>query len=498
MRVQTVPFCWVQRTHWEQFILSVDSIGVPQIRMPVTLAGSPGDQDWVSWSKPTTSEEILGQDAAKRALREWFLRWSRWRENREDVTDLTKFKRVALITGPSGVGKTLLASIISRECGFEPLFNFANESRGKEGWDQLSSAFQGPRLSLSTTQSNTVIVVDDLEGLVGDQGTAPLLRQIRSSKVPVICIANDRQLKVCKTLLKFSVDVRLFKIPERLLVEHLLHIKNHLSLKCTRADLERLVNACRGDVRFAVTQLQYLSLGRGKSSLRDLSLNPFEASKLLYEPYDLQFKEHVMATNDLCRWFLVHNAHTRDDEDQLADTCEALSAMDQFEGLFDATLVNDMALRAISTNPVKPPNLVFPTELGAIGTLHARRNEWSQRRQRARTSRRGSTPDTVTKRTRGDDGLRLDRAPYVALMANTILSRCQPKSSLGLTPAKELLQSVGVESKEEADRLEEQLFYSMSKVDSNVKLRWSLLWNKNKRDRPAKRSLDDEETEEES
>ena len=137
-----------------------------------------------------------------------------------------------MISGPPGIGKTSAARIICAQLGYEIVEQNASDTRNKssietaikdlstnkslnyfsvagrkkeaENTNSLAAAIGG----LATQKS--VIIMDEVDGLgAGDRGgIAALIKIIKDSKTPIICICNDRQDRKLMSLVNHCYDLK--------------------------------------------------------------------------------------------------------------------------------------------------------------------------------------------------------------------------------------------------------------------------------------------------
>lgn len=118
--------------------------------------------------------------------------------------------RACLISGPPGIGKTSMVQIMADTLGMEALFVNASDNRSRTMIDKILK-----EMCDSTSMENffvhndssrkKIIVMDEVDGISGGMsdrgGIAALLKVIKNSKMPVVCIANDHGSKKISILL---------------------------------------------------------------------------------------------------------------------------------------------------------------------------------------------------------------------------------------------------------------------------------------------------------
>lgn len=75
----------------------------------------------------------------------------------------------------------------------------------------------------SKTLEKTLLIMDEVDGMsTGDRGgIAAIIAMIKNSKIPIICICNDRDSQKIKSLAGHCYDIKFHKPDRRLIVKRL-------------------------------------------------------------------------------------------------------------------------------------------------------------------------------------------------------------------------------------------------------------------------------------
>ena len=186
---------------------------------------------WTDRYKPKRFADLVGNQGVISQLYEWLKDWDdvvirghkkevKWRPNFQgggNFQDMPKPNaRAALLSGPPGIGKTSAARIVCAQLGFEIVEQNASDTRNKasiessikdltsnQSIDYFSVAGlkKAEKNNSSEAQvfgglatKKSVIIMDEVDGVgAGDRGgIAALIKIIKETKSPIICICNDR------------------------------------------------------------------------------------------------------------------------------------------------------------------------------------------------------------------------------------------------------------------------------------------------------------------
>ncbi|CAO2828348.1 unnamed protein product [Amaranthus hypochondriacus] len=269
---------------------------------------------WAEKYRPKTPNDIVGNQALVKRLHDWLSHWeeqflhNKGKEKGKKQSDAAE-KKAVLMSGTPGIGKTTSAKLVSKMLGYETIEVNASDNRGKADSkigkgisgstansvkELISNECLGGNLDRSK-HPKTVLIMDEVDGMsAGDRGgVADLIASIKISKVPIICICNDRYSQKLKSLVNYCSQYNFRKPTKQQIAKRLLQIANAEGLKVNEIALEELAERCNGDIRMAVNQLQYMSLSmsvigyddirqRFLSSAKDEDISPFTAVDKLF------------------------------------------------------------------------------------------------------------------------------------------------------------------------------------------------------------------------
>ncbi|XP_051134317.1 replication factor C subunit 1 isoform X2 [Andrographis paniculata] len=269
---------------------------------------------WTEKYRPKVPNDIVGNQSLVKQLHDWLAQWNNnflntGKMGKGKKQNDSSAKKAVLLSGTPGIGKTTSAKVVSQMLGFQTIEVNASDSRGKanakigKGIDGSTSnsvkeLVSNEALSLKmerSPQQKTVLIMDEVDGMsAGDRGgVADLIASIKISKIPIICICNDRYSQKLKSLVNYCLLLNFRKPTKQQMAKRLSQIANLEGLQANEIALEELAERVNGDIRMALNQLQYMSLSmsvikfddikqRLQSSSKDEDISPFTAVDKLF------------------------------------------------------------------------------------------------------------------------------------------------------------------------------------------------------------------------
>lgn len=295
---------------------------------------------WTDRYAPASFDELIGNQAAAKKLTDWL----------RDFKAGKAEKKAALLSGPPGIGKTTAAKLATRLAGLDAVEFNASDVRSKGAIRQHTAAmsdnhtlldFQraapggaggsagGAAVPPPSARGRLALIMDEVDGMGGGDrgGMQELIGVIKHTRVPIICICNDRQDQKVKSLANYCVDIRFQRAPAATIAKRMAAIASREGVPMEPAALEKIAEVSRADIRQVLNVLQMwrpsaaaraaptkaLGFGEVKARLaaadKDCALNIFDIAPKFFCAGGLSVEERLRLyfADDLVALFVQEN-----------------------------------------------------------------------------------------------------------------------------------------------------------------------------------------------
>lgn len=203
---------------------------------------------WTDKYRPQSLDEVVGNNKEKKTILEWINNWKRGDP-----------QNPLLLVGPPGIGKTTLAQVIAKEFSEYVELNASD----KRSHDIIKRTIGESSSSRSLFGDDyKLIILDEVDGIHGtnDRGGVKAIGEIiKSSKHPLILIANDFYSKRLTSLKTKCTVLKMSKVRSPSINKLLREIAQNEEVKVNPAALKELSKKVNGDMRSAINTLQSLA-----------------------------------------------------------------------------------------------------------------------------------------------------------------------------------------------------------------------------------------------
>ncbi|GAQ81032.1 hypothetical protein KFL_000690130 [Klebsormidium nitens] len=285
---------------------------------------------WTTKHRPRKVAELVGNGNQIYRLREWLVKWESrhlqpalpkggkkgasgsgggrgWGGGKNNADDE---KKAALLSGPPGLGKTSAATILCEEMGYEVMEVNASDARGKADRD-VQKGMGGStsnmvkelitNRSLSGSGKKLALIMDEVDGMSGGDrgGVQDLIQSIQKSKIPIICICNDKYNQKIKSLVGHCMELNFQKPNKQQIARRLAEVAGKEGMHVEERALDALVESVQCDIRLALNHLQFMRVrstslnysdvqSKMRTGAKDVDLSPFNVTDRLFSPSAVQ------------------------------------------------------------------------------------------------------------------------------------------------------------------------------------------------------------------
>jgi replication factor C large subunit len=198
---------------------------------------------WTKKYHPKTTKEIIGQEESVIKLKQSL-----------------NLKKPFLISGPTGSGKTSVATALAKELNLELFEVNTSDVRNKEGIETiLGSSMQ----QQSLFARGKLILVDDIDALSGtkDRGGLSAIEELitKPKHLTILTCIDPWEDKFSK-LRKKCIHLEFQTIKRDSITNHLKKICDQETIQFTDKDLQDIAKLSKGDLRAAINDLQAFSI----------------------------------------------------------------------------------------------------------------------------------------------------------------------------------------------------------------------------------------------
>ena len=207
-------------------------------------------------------------------------------------------KRILLLSGLPGIGKTTLAHILAQHSGYHPLEINASDDRTKGKFKpKMEAAIE--MASVFGDRKPNLLIIDEIDGISPSEGSgvAQILIELASGtkkplRRPIICVCNDPYAPALRKLRRYALLYRLEKPKTAVLCNRLLEVCKAEGISTDAHTLSGLCSLADNDIRSCLNTLQFMRRRNQKvtsDTIRESTVGQKDASKSIFTVWDQIF-----------------------------------------------------------------------------------------------------------------------------------------------------------------------------------------------------------------
>lgn len=271
---------------------------------------------WVDKYRPRSLKNLIGQQGDQSCANK-LIRWlQNWHKHHSGNTkapapkfgkfgskdDGSGFK-AALLSGPPGVGKTTTAALVCEELGYSYVEMNASCTRSKNSLKEvIAESLNNTSIknfytgASQTVSSKHVLIMDEVDGMAGNEdrgGIQEMIGLIKQSKIPIICMCNDRNHQKIRSLANYCYDLRFQRPRVEQIKGAMMSIAFKEGLKIPPPALNEVILASNQDIRQVLHNLSMWSAkdkvmtydqakADANNAKKDMKLGPFDVCRKVF------------------------------------------------------------------------------------------------------------------------------------------------------------------------------------------------------------------------
>ncbi|KAM5192693.1 replication factor C subunit 1 [Mantella aurantiaca] len=270
---------------------------------------------WVDKYRPTSLKAIIGQQGDQSCANK-LIRWLKdWHKNhsgdKKPVAKYNKFggrddgssSKAALLSGPPGIGKTTTAVLVCEELGYSFVELNASDTRSKNSMKEVvaeslnNTSIKGFYSGASKSVSNKhVLIMDEVDGMAGNEdrgGVQELISLIKHSKIPIICMCNDRNHPKIRSLANYCFDLRFQRPRLEQIKGAMMSVAFKEGLKIPPPAMNEIILGANQDIRQVLHNLSMWSVrnkaltydeakSNANNAKKDIKMGPFDVVRKVF------------------------------------------------------------------------------------------------------------------------------------------------------------------------------------------------------------------------
>ncbi|XP_060772501.1 replication factor C subunit 1 [Neoarius graeffei] len=271
---------------------------------------------WVDKYRPRSLKNLIGQQGEQSCankLLKWLKNWHKIHSgsSKPAAARFGKFGgkdngsgfKAALLSGSPGIGKTTTAALVCEELGYSYVEMNASCTRSKNSLKEViaeslnNTSIKNFYSGASQTVSNKhVLIMDEVDGMAGNEdrgGMQELIGLIKNSKIPIICMCNDRNHPKIRSLSNYCFDLRFQRPRLEQIKGAMMSIAFKEGLKIPPPALNEIILASNQDIRQVLHNLsmwsatdKVMTYDQAKADAikakKDMKMGPFDLCRKVF------------------------------------------------------------------------------------------------------------------------------------------------------------------------------------------------------------------------
>lgn len=254
--------------------------------------------------KPLLVENIVGNQGNIQNIQQWYTNWFHDKDNKDKQS-----KNIcALLSGPSGIGKSLCVELFIKKYNLNAITLSPEDKIDKEYITKI--IIPSLQIIKSFSNKNNIFVIHDIDCYDDHGFISNVVLCLKETKIPVIAICNNRYEQSLKPIITYCLDIK-FQKPNILeIMTFLKPILQKEGIVMQELKLKQFVEDNNSDIRSILNNLQMHNKSCSLYKNEDKSMfmtNIFDITKMfLSQNIELKDKASLFWFNNELLPLMLH------------------------------------------------------------------------------------------------------------------------------------------------------------------------------------------------
>jgi len=247
--------------------------------------------------KPQNLENVIGNKQCISGLQSWFEQWNTENKNtNQESKEISKPKEnkskniCALLSGPSGIGKTLTVELFIKKYDLNPITLSPDDKVDKEYI--LKTIIPSLQNKKSYSKKNNIFVIHDID-CYDDYGfISYVINCFKETKNPVIATCNNRYDQSLKPIIPYCSDIKFQKLSMNDIIQFLKPIIKLEGISINEIKIKQLIEDFDYDLRSVLNNLQLYN-AKASSTLNTSTNGKDKANSNIFEITKLFMSQNI-------------------------------------------------------------------------------------------------------------------------------------------------------------------------------------------------------------
>ena len=302
--------------------------------------------------KPQLLEEVIGNSQNLIILQKWIENWRDKNKTNEPLPKTTKNNKIdakrevcALLSGISGIGKTLTVDLLIKKYDFNPIIINPDDKVDKDFINK--TILPSTQIINSFSGKKNILVIHDIDCYEDYGFISSIVSCLKETKIPVISTCNNRYDQSLKPVISFCLDIKFQKPREPDILKFIKKISKQEKINITDSVLNQIITDSNCDIRNILNNLQlyktntFAAKNATNVSKDKTNNNIFDITKsFMSQNIEINEKQSLFWLNNDILPLMIHenyvfnNIKMKNDVDYLnniSDSIQCLSDIDLLE-----------------------------------------------------------------------------------------------------------------------------------------------------------------------